>query len=93
LSIAAPRHLDEAIVVFRQGQDHLKRAVTLDQRVARPMKRLVAPSSAAEPLHNPLDVVRAVDDPQITIARYDALIAFVSLSFAVTLKRDRKGGF
>jgi len=57
------------------------------------MKRLASPSTTAEPLHDPLNVVPAVDEPEFTMARYDPLIAIFSLPFAVTLEREIKRGF
>jgi hypothetical protein len=53
------------------------------------MERLIAPSATGSPLGNPLNVVRAVDDPQVTFAGYDPLIVFIGLLAAIYRGRSR----
>jgi hypothetical protein len=53
------------------------------------MERLIAPSATGSPLGNPLNVVRAVDDPQVTFAGYDSFIAFIGLLAAIDRGRSR----
>jgi len=76
-------------MVLWQRQDHLKRAVALDQRSASPMERLIAPSATGSPLGNPLNIVRAVDDAEVSLAGCHSLIAFMGLLAAIDRGRSR----
>jgi hypothetical protein len=44
--LAAGDGFDKAVMVLRQSQYHLKRAIALDEGCARPVEGLIAPSAA-----------------------------------------------
>jgi len=53
------------------------------------MERLIAPSATGSPLGNPLNIVRAVDDAEVSLAGCHSLIAFMGLLAAIDRGRSR----
>jgi hypothetical protein len=53
------------------------------------MEGLVAPSAAGSPLGDPLNILPAVDDPQVSLATYHSLIIFIGLLAAIDRGRSR----
>jgi hypothetical protein len=91
--LAARENFHIAIMLLGKLREHLKLAIALNQGPACPMKGLVAPLAARAPLHDPLNAIAAINEPQVTVARYDPIVVLLSLIAAGRFKNRGFGGF